>query len=204
MENKLNGEMRPDFANLLKQAHDARDEALGKLLEYYRPHLMRLASDAVDSDLCTKIAPSDLVQTLMCSATENFAEFRGTTPESFRRWLLSILQNEVIDSIRRFRAQKRNVIRETELIGDVAVEDDVSPCEILSQRELTDRLLCGIDRLDSRLKIVVRYRSAENLSFDEIGVRLRISRDSARRRWLSAIDRLRHLMEVSELIEQSP
>lgn len=183
---------------LLTQARSGSARALGALTELYRPMLLKLANDEVDSDLRTKVAPSDLVQDSIVAAIDGFGTFRGETANAFQGWLFAILQNQLVENVRRYRTQKRDVTLEQRTPELHETDEESVPGEIAEAREQVDRLLRGIEKLDEESQTVVQLRYIENRSFDSIGEQLQISHDAARRRWLSAIEELSRILHVKD------
>lgn len=74
---------------LLDKARSGSSKALGKILEVYRPYLLKIA-DAIESPLLRhKADPDDLVQETLLEAVASFPTFRGSTEPEFRMWLAS-------------------------------------------------------------------------------------------------------------------
>ncbi|MEL6109296.1 MAG: sigma-70 family RNA polymerase sigma factor [Planctomycetota bacterium] len=182
--------------SLIELAQAGCDEALGELLEFYRPYFLKIAEDTVASNLRPKLSPSDLVQGSLAIAAEKFDQFRGETDDELLKWVLAIFRNHLTDGIRRFRyAEKRATDREVSEQMPPLEDDLASPSDFASAREDVDRLLIGIERLPEQSRQVVRMRYLENLSYAVIANRLECSPDMARRVWLKAIDELGKVLD---------
>jgi RNA polymerase sigma-70 factor (ECF subfamily) len=171
----------------LQRARKGSHDALGELLEMYRPWLERLAGQAIDSWLRPRLAASDVAQESLIQAANAFTEFRGATEAEFRAWLRSLFANHLIDRQRELLAKKRNAGRESRVSeGDIA--DTATPSSVVVAREEAGRLIEAIAQLDEELRAVVQLRYLHELSFEEIGDELGLSRFVISRRWVRAIN----------------
>lgn len=185
---------------LLNQARGGCPNALGQLLEPYRTWLVGTADRELASDLKAKEGASDLVQQTYLEAVRGFPNFRGGNPVEFHHWLQAILNYRLIDFVRRYRLPGRRQIS-LELPLDLAASGVIQP-EQLVARELTPRtnavaneeaaqLVAAIARLDPDDAQILRWRNHDRLTFIEIGARLQLSPDAARKAWSRALKRLR-------------
>jgi RNA polymerase sigma-70 factor, ECF subfamily len=166
-----------------------RQDALGHLLEFYRPYLLRLAEAWTESDLRPRFSASDAVQESLLAAATAFDRFQGTTEREFRKWLVTILRHQLVDGRRLHKgAEKRNLHRDQPLASDVqpAVVGGDSVEQVETQ-EAIERLLCAIEQLPEAQRKVVRARYLQGLSFEEIASRQSVSREWVRRRWKEAV-----------------
>ncbi|HMF11160.1 MAG TPA: sigma factor, partial [Gemmataceae bacterium] len=82
---------RPEPSALLRFARAGDDEALGLLLEMYRPYLSLLARVQLGRRLRGKAGASDVVQDAFLGAHRDFVQFRGETEHEFLAWLRQVL-----------------------------------------------------------------------------------------------------------------
>jgi RNA polymerase sigma-70 factor (ECF subfamily) len=183
---------------MLNAARAGSAEALGALLEQFRPYLLLIASDELDSDLRAKGGASDLVQESFVDAQRGFDNFHGVSANELLAWLRQILLHNVADFTRRYRvAAARRVDQEQALDGPHdspgkhVVADEPSPSELASAGERAQLLFAAIQRLpdDQRQAVLLRYQG--HLSFEEIGAALNRSADAARKLWFRAVENLR-------------
>jgi RNA polymerase sigma-70 factor (ECF subfamily) len=112
-ENLPTPENAPPIEQLIEAARGGSREALGFLLERYRPYLLAIAQSELRPDLRVKVAPSDLVQGVFLSAQTGFADFRGQTEGELQGWLRVILLNNLANIARSYRAtDERQIDRE--------------------------------------------------------------------------------------------
>jgi RNA polymerase sigma-70 factor (ECF subfamily) len=187
----------------LSAARAGSREALGDALAVYRQYLMLVANRALDSDLQAKAGASDLVQETFLEAQRDFAQFDGSSPEQLQAWLLRILQNNVANLRRRYRAtDKRQVARETPLEGEGSREDvrgqlfhdTPTPGANAARREQELALEEALARLPEDYRRAILWRHRENCSFEELGQRLERSPDAARMLWYRALKELQKVL----------
>jgi RNA polymerase sigma-70 factor (ECF subfamily) len=185
------------WPDLLAQARAGRPEAVGRLLEPFRPYLLTLAEGELDPSLRPKLGHSDLVQDSLLRAHERFEAFRGDSPEALRGWLRRILLRRLANWRRHFAGtHKRRLGRELPLGGDTgnggprpACPAD-TPSQEAARREDHALVREALDRLPDHYRQVLVWRSHEQLGFDEIGRRLDRSPDAARMLWGRAVEAL--------------
>jgi RNA polymerase sigma-70 factor (ECF subfamily) len=173
---------------------------MGKILEPYRDFLLGTADRDLADDLQAKHGASDLVQETFLEAVRGFARFEGRSPDELQRWLKAILGFRLIDFARRYRhGGKRQIGREVPLEGPLG--SDVGPPEPAA-RDKTPRsnaiaqeealhLWIALEAMPERDSLLLRMRDQEGLPFAEIGSRLGLSADAARKAWLRALRQLR-------------
>src|SRR5262249_46290773 len=103
------------IAEWIEAARNGSREALGQLLEMFRPLLLAIANRELDSGLRTKAGASDLVQDTLLGAQEGFPRFHGATEEELCNWLCGILNHHLANLERRYRTDKRQLSREVPL-----------------------------------------------------------------------------------------
>lgn len=186
------------IAPLLERARGGSTEAIGSLLEAARSYLLLHADQQLPLALRAKVGPSDIVQETAIDAHRDFLRFRGTTHEELYAWLRTILQNNVMDAVRRFEmAQKRDVAREASLsiIVDrrgisVLPTGGNAPDHSAIRREDAAMLAGVLTRVPDDYQTVLRLRYWEGLTFPQIAERIGRSEEAARKLWYRALARL--------------
>jgi len=184
-------------------AQEGDAEALGHLLESFRPYLLGVANQEMRGALRVKCAGSDLVQETLLDAHRGFAGFEGREPGDFRAWLRGILRFNAVGWARRFRkAGKRALGRERSLDADPEitlrakslVDRELTPGTRASADEEGQILDAAIELLPADERAAIHYRNRDHLAWDEIGRRLDRSPEAARKLWGRAIDRLQGMI----------
>lgn len=198
----MNSPTPQHFAGLLERARQGSAEALGLLLDQYRPFLLRLANDEIEPDMQAKVGGSDLVQQSFLEASAAFAQFHGYDPEEWKDWLARILRNNARDLRRQFQQSEKRAVHREVGPGDYSnsyqlplpADGGSSPSEHLLRQERVEALQAAIQRLSSHQQNLIRLRQQEGLTFLEIGRRLGCTEEAARKQWARAIEELRDLL----------
>jgi RNA polymerase sigma-70 factor, ECF subfamily len=184
----------------IEAARGGSQEALGRALELYRDTLQRMAERELGRDLQTKEGVSDLVQGTFLEAHRDFEKFTGRTRAEWSAWLRGIMRHNLGHLARRYRtSRKRLLSRERPLDGadsrgglaaDMAA-DTPSPSEHAIKHEQTDMLRQALGRLSPRDRLILLWRTHDQLTFHEIGRRLGCSGVAAYKAWVRAVERLK-------------
>jgi len=191
--------------DLILAARDGNDDALGRLLELYRPYLTLLARVQIGQRLQGKVDPSDLVQETFLEAHKNFERFRGTGEPQLVGWLRQILAARLADLLRRYLgAQGRDVRLEREiedaldrssvLLGRVVVADGPSPSEAAVRREQAVLLADAMEKLPADYRETLVLRHFEELTFPQVAERMGRTVDSVEKLWMRALVALRQIL----------
>ena len=191
----------PESRVLIALAQAGSSEALGRLLEQSRRHLLALASRGLDARAQPRESPSDVVQQTFLEAQRDFRQFGGNEPGQLQRWLERILRTTLADLRNRHRRQRRRVDRERPIPdrnqpGYQALAADLpSPPDEAAAREETERLAQALNKLPEHYRRVIELRSLQQRPFAEVAGVLQVSEDAARMRWFRAVDALRQEMK---------
>jgi RNA polymerase sigma-70 factor (ECF subfamily) len=192
-------DFRPDsLIALLQEARAGSAEALGRLLEAFRPYLLAIANDELESSLQPKGGASDLVQETCFEAQCSIGDFRGQTERELLGWLRQMLLNNLANFGRQFRqVAKRQVGREIPLdnssrreLRDGLAAEGPSPPEQTIHNEQLERVAATLDQLPAHYREVIVWRNLERQSFAEIARRLNRTEKTAQKLWCRAIQAL--------------
>jgi RNA polymerase sigma-70 factor (ECF subfamily) len=196
----------PDPEALLRLARAGDTEAVGMLLEMYRPYLMLLARVQIGRRLRGKAGVSDVVQDAFLGAHRDFGQFRGETEGEFLSWLRQVLASVLANFVRRYQGTKRRDVRlERQLAAELDQSSHAldrallapasSPSRQAERHEQAVLLAEALDRLaeDDRELLVLRH--LEGLGFPEVARRMGRTLDSVKKRWPRALIRLRQTFE---------
>jgi RNA polymerase sigma-70 factor (ECF subfamily) len=197
---------KPDPETLLRLARAGDKEALGLLLEMYRPYLTLLARVQIGRRLRGKADASDVVQDAFLGAHRDFCQFRGATEGEFLAWLRHVLASVLANFVRHYKGTKQRDVR---LERELAAELEQSSCALdrglvaaasspSRQAERCEQAVLiaeALDRLanDDRELLVLRH--LEGLSFPEVAQRMGCALNSVKKRWPRALMRLRQAFE---------
>jgi len=181
-------EIDANYESLLKRARGGDDQALGTLLDEFRPYLNLLARRAMDGRLAGRIDDSDVVQQTFLSAVRRFSEFSGDGTSALAAWLQKIHERNLIDTARRhIDAQRRSVSSEATqvTIEPIAEAELTSPSQRMMRGENAVRLARAISQLPEDQAEAVRLRHLDAWSIDQIAERM----DRSRRAVISLLHR---------------
>src|SRR5262245_26097552 len=104
------------FATLLRDARAGSSEALGRLLEPFRMHLVVCEQRDVPAALQGHLDNAELIQETFHSAVRSFLQFKGKTEAELFAWLRQIRDTELAQMTRRLlQTQKRDLRRQVSL-----------------------------------------------------------------------------------------
>jgi RNA polymerase sigma-70 factor, ECF subfamily len=168
---------------------------------YCRQYLLAVANEELEADLQAKVGASDLVQDTLLEAHRDFGQFRGRSEAEVLAWLRQILLHNVANASRQYRqTDKRQIQREVHAAGsahawlDALADDGSTPSAQAVRREQDDALERALGQLPARLQRIIKWRTDERCSFEEIGRRMGRSSEAARKLWARAIDRLQQIL----------
>lgn len=168
-----------NLTSLLLRAQCGDEQALGVLLDEFRPYLRLLAQRAMDGRLRGRIDDSDVVQQTYLSAVRRFGEFSGDSTEQFAAWLQKIHERNLIDTARRhIEAERRSVNSEATQVEVEPLADSElsSPSQRLMRGERAVRLARAISQLPDDQAEAVRLRHLDAWSISDIAERMNRSR----------------------------
>ena len=188
---RLNHSLINRFESSLSAARRGERSELGCLLNFYREYLVTFATRKLSRDLALKSSPSDLVQSTLLKASNEFVRFRGVTEWELRTWLKKILTRKLVDTDRFYRRSiKRDISREVPLRAETLpnnLNSESGSPALVEKMEILSILLNRLDEVDRE---VIQLRTFERASFEQIGVRMGRSAEAVRKLWTRAILRL--------------
>ena len=166
---------------LLKRAKDGDRDALGNLLNRYRPYLRILALRYLDSGVRSRVDPSDVIQQTCLDIHRDIDGFRGAHEAEWIGWVRRILENNVNQVIRRhIQAQKRTVRKEA-IVDESSkahrirnagpVSNESSPSQRVMKGEQAVRLATLLGKLPKDQREALRLRYLEGKTLQQIADR---------------------------------
>jgi RNA polymerase sigma-70 factor (ECF subfamily) len=183
---------------LLARAGAGSESALEELLNGFRPRLRCLVAVRLDSRLCGRVDPSDVVQEVFAEAWKRMPRYVNEQPLPFYLWLRRLALDQMSKLHRRhIVAQRRSVVRE----ANVRLSDEsvallterlaVSPSGgVVSRDELCARVQAAMNELSENDRELLVMRYIEGLTLAEIASVLEISVATAKTRHLRALARM--------------
>jgi RNA polymerase sigma-70 factor (ECF subfamily) len=162
-----------DDNELLRLAVAGDRDALGELLQRYRPYLRMLARRQLDSALNARVDPSDIVQQTCLEAHRDFDAFQGGSERELIAWLRRMLEHNTLQSIEAHVHTKKRSVRRERVNPDSAATDIAfggvagrgsSPSRRAMRDELAVRIAAEIESLPDDQREAVRLRHIEGWS----------------------------------------
>jgi len=146
-------------------------EALGALLQRWRPWLLGRVRRDLGASRPAGRRPSDLVQDACVLALRFVADFRGESRQELRGWLTAILHTALAQVRKYSRADRRADERTTPLHEEASIS---SPrlSQLVSNRQGYREVVAAIARLQKRQRDALYWRLLEERSLAEIAERL--------------------------------
>jgi RNA polymerase sigma-70 factor (ECF subfamily) len=162
--------------DLLQRAVNGEAEAIGPLLDRFRPLLRARARESLPAALLTRIDESDVVQQTCLLVLRQFEQLRGRSVGEFVAWLLQVHQHNLLNMVEHHRgAAKRDIGREQPDAGNAAVNlpgQLTSPSQKAVRGERRRQLEQAIDTLPDGQQNAVRMRFLEEAALAEIARRM--------------------------------
>ena len=183
-------------------------QALGPLLEWYRPRLRMMVRLRMDRFLQTRVDASDVLQDAFLEASSRLSEFSRNPAVPFYLWLRTITGQQLLAAYRRHcGSQGRDARREiaphsgglpeanSGALAAQLVATATSPSGVAMQAELKDRLEQALDELDAMDREIIVLRHYEELTNSEAAQVLDLTPSAACNRYVRALERLRQVLD---------
>lgn len=181
---------------LLEQWHGGDSGSLELLLERHLPWIQEYVSMRLGSMLRRKAETVDYVQDAVVEFLRYGPRVVLNDEDHFRALLGRIVENSLRNKYDWFTAQRRAIARENPLPSDTILSLDPpqrgvgTPSESVQRHEREAWIRLGLELLEPDDKEIVILRQFEKLSHAEIGEKVGISAEAARKRHNRAVDRL--------------
>jgi len=182
---RLTGSIRPNCEGTPEHWDSvARVEELSKNHSF----LVAFVNSKLPGNVRRQFGASDVVQSVLFSASQNAHAFLGTSEREFLSWIFEIARNRIIDGIRRFQTYEKNIALhiENSLCDTGETIDDQTPSRRMRVEEDAATLIRAIESVPSDMRQLVLLRYSRGLTFEQIGIELKTPVTTCRRHWLSA------------------
>ena len=184
-------------------AHDSDKQ--DRELESFREYLCLLARLQLDSRLKNKVDVSGVVQQTLLEAHQALAEFQHRGEDDQVAWLRQILANNLIDEVRKFHAQARDVDRERQLqvaleqsssrLGAWLAVEQSSPSQRAMRHEQLLQLAEALAQLPLDQRQAVELHHLKDLPLAVIAQRMGRSKGAVAALLFRALGKLRELLK---------
>ena len=191
---------------LLAGAGKGESSAVNQLLDRHREALRNMVRARMDQKLARRVDASDVVQDVLLEASQRLSDYIRDPRLPFGVWLRQLAQDRIIDLHRRHRvARRRSLDREQQagpVLGDKSSlelaaqlrDPELTPAAATLRKELHERFVEAIDRLEDEDREILLMRHFEQLTNSETAELLGVSQPAAGMRHLRALRRLREVL----------
>ena len=175
--------------------------------EQYREYLGLLGRLQLDEQLAGKVDVSGVVQTTMLEAHQQAATWESWDEEARTAWLRRVFANNVLDEIRRFRAQSRVVSRVHPLeqameqsasrLTDLVVAQQSSPSQKAMRSEQAVRLATALGCLTPPQREAIELHHLKGMPLAEVGEKMSREKGAVAALIFRGTKRLRELLGES-------
>jgi RNA polymerase sigma-70 factor (ECF subfamily) len=150
--------------------------AIERLFSQYRPYLRVICTLRLPHFCQKREDESDIVQQTLLDALRGIADFRGQSEVEFEAWMKTLLENNILQCLRRNTAAKRDIRREVTdcntgnsamLVWHSMVADQSAPDRSIFRGEAALQLAAALERLpaEQRVAVELRYLGQHPLKF---------------------------------------
>lgn len=173
--------------------------------ERFREYLSLLARLQLDARFQPKVDLSAVVQQTLLEAHNAVDRLEAESDEDLARWLRQALANNLLDEIRKYQTQARDVQRErpleTELeassarIEDWLAAEQSSPSQRAMRNEELLRLADALARLPDEQRRAVEFHHLKGLALNEISEQMGRTKGGVAALLFRGLKRLRELLK---------
>jgi RNA polymerase sigma-70 factor (ECF subfamily) len=186
-----------DDEALIERIRRGDPAAFSALYARYLRTLERFAERRLPGRLRRRVSVADVLQEAQLVALERMRDFESRGENSFRNWLMRIVEFKVREAVRRHRGAARRAIDREATRGSMTGTDhlvgrDPSPSQAAIGAEVAERAREAMAALPETYREVLRLAREEQLTLREVGERMGRSPEAARKllgRALSAFAR---------------
>jgi RNA polymerase sigma-70 factor (ECF subfamily) len=190
--------------------------ALAALYSAHRDRLRRWVEYRIDPRMQGRVSASDILQEIYLAAEQRLEHFRELPEMPFSVWVRLLANQRLVDVHRRhLGVEARDAGREVTIntafptssaahIAGQLAGDLTSPSEAAVRHEVSELLVRKIEAMDPLDREILALRHFDELSNDEVSQLLGISRNTASKRYVRALGRLRTILgQVPGLIDET-
>lgn len=187
-----------ELLELIFQAKEGDEDALGKLLDQNRDQLRRLAESELSQKLSKRVDASDVVQQTYLSVCKKVEQFQGDNIEEFVAWIFQIHRHNIKDAARAHTAVAKrdvNLEQSANIEGIATGYEDSTPSQRAIRNEENYNLVQMIQKLPDDQRKAVHMRHIDGKSLTEIAAAM----DRSTQAVASLLKRgLEHLRQIKD------
>jgi len=173
-------------------------------LEGYREYLLLLARLQLDTGLQGKVDVSGVVQQTLLEAYQNLRQLQGQSTDEQRAWLRRVLANNLLDEVRKFHTQGRDVNREQSLCALEAssarleswlAAEQSSPSQQAMRNEQLTALAQALAGLPEDQRQAIEMHHWKGMSLKEVAAQMQRSKGAVAALLFRGVQRLREVLQ---------
>lgn len=176
---------------LLERACNGDVQALGDLLQSFRPYVRVIVHALAQQWRQGIIDDSDLIQDSLLEAQKSFTRFRGKNRNHLRAWLRQIA---VWTAGRTLRALSAEAMAQVDGVTDSLIDCGSSPSEQVLRQERAQQVADTLARLPEDMQQVLQGRHVDGLEHAEIARQMGRSPEAVRTLYVRSLRRLREML----------
>jgi RNA polymerase sigma-70 factor (ECF subfamily) len=177
----------------LARARLGDSQALGQLLESFRPYVRYLVRALGGERLQPRLGESDLIQDALLEAHRSFGQFRGGTVAELTGWLRRIVVRTAGHSLRNHLAAGKRALAAEQPADDLdgRADSGSSPSAQAVRHEEAARMAEALARLPEDMQQVLLGRHMDGLSYATLAEHMGRTEGAVRVLYTRALRRLR-------------
>ncbi len=188
--------MNPEESSLVDLA------LLGQLLQEHRERLLAMLRRRISPMLASRVGPEDILSEAFLQARKKWPKFRREPNAKPYPWLYRITLDCLIEAWRKESREKHGLDQEMPWpeesslqLGLGLMQPGTTPTGAAARKEEAERVQAVLQLLRPKDREILRMRHEDELSHEEIGDVLGITKETAAVRYVRALQRLRDLWE---------
>ncbi|MDJ0975684.1 MAG: sigma-70 family RNA polymerase sigma factor [Planctomycetota bacterium] len=208
---------KPDpVVDALAEAGDERQEVLGRAFQELRPRLERMVQMRMDPRLRERIGASDVLQDAWGDVSRRVDDYLADPRMPFFLWVRFITAQKLLQLRRHHvEAQRRDVRRQVPVQGSarpgvtsIALANQLAargttPTQAAQRGDVRSQLEQALDQMSEMDREILALRHFEGLTNSEAAAELGIEKKAASKRYLRALERIRDVLDLDALGEQT-
>lgn len=191
------------WRTLLSRFGHGSDSALAELVEQEGPRLLKRIENALPAKLQARVGASDIFQQTLMDLAQMQDRFDNRGAAAFRKLVNTMVESRIAQTLRRERAQKRDVLREVQPPPGFGAESPIdrisspapAPSKIVQGQEAADAMRAALTQLPEADREILQLIDYEELSYADAAARLGIELKAVHKRHSRALQRLRNLLD---------
>lgn len=185
---------------VLERAQQGDRQALGDLLESFRPYVRVMVRARGDHRLQGRIDESDLIQDALLEAHRGFASFHGSTVAELLAWLRKVVIRAAGHTLRGHLATGKRAVEREQSTHDVSAlaDSSSSPSAKAMRHEEAARIAEAIARLPEEMQQVLLGRLVDGQTHADLAAHMSRTEISVRVLYSRSMHRLREELQLPE------